>query len=309
MIRTAAIAALIAASAFAQGKTDFSGTWKLNVAKSDFGPIPTPDSRTDVIEQTADGLKETVAQKGEQGDMAYTMNLKFDGSEVVNKGPGDRDFHNTAQWDGPALVVGSKFEWDGNPIESKSHWTLSDDRNTLTQNVHASSSQGEIDLKYVFERQGAAATPTATASAAPTPAPAANGPRPNLSGTWKLNVAKSDFGPFPAPVSRIDNVEENAPVITVKTVQEDERGKHDLNLKFTTDGKEAVNSIMGREVKGTATWEGNNLVVLSKLVMDQGEVTIKSVYGLTPDGKTMNVNSHIESPMGEVDQKMVMEKQ
>jgi hypothetical protein len=33
----------------AQAKTDFSGTWKLNAGKSDFGPMPPPDSMTEKI--------------------------------------------------------------------------------------------------------------------------------------------------------------------------------------------------------------------------------------------------------------------
>jgi hypothetical protein len=37
----------------AQAKTDFSGTWKLNASKSDFGPMPPPDTRTDKITTSA----------------------------------------------------------------------------------------------------------------------------------------------------------------------------------------------------------------------------------------------------------------
>ena len=32
------------------GTPDFSGTWTLNVPRSDFGPFPAPERRTDVIE-------------------------------------------------------------------------------------------------------------------------------------------------------------------------------------------------------------------------------------------------------------------
>ncbi|MCL5743643.1 MAG: hypothetical protein M1541_06915, partial [Acidobacteria bacterium] len=35
--------------------------------------------------------------------------------------------------------------------------------------------------------------------------------KPNLSGTWKLNVTKSDFGPLPAPSARTDKIEHSDP--------------------------------------------------------------------------------------------------
>ena len=42
----------------AQAKTDFSGTWKLNTGKSDFGPMPPPDSMTQKITHQDPSLKE-----------------------------------------------------------------------------------------------------------------------------------------------------------------------------------------------------------------------------------------------------------
>ena len=40
---------LVALPGLAQSKPDFSGTWKLNVGKSDFGQVPGPDSETMVV--------------------------------------------------------------------------------------------------------------------------------------------------------------------------------------------------------------------------------------------------------------------
>ena len=54
----------------AQAKTDFSGTWKLNAGKSDFGPMPPPDSMTEKIAHQDPSLKASVATTGGmQGDM------------------------------------------------------------------------------------------------------------------------------------------------------------------------------------------------------------------------------------------------
>ena len=42
--------AAVAFAASLAAKPNFSGTWTLNVSKSDFGMLPGPTSRTDVIE-------------------------------------------------------------------------------------------------------------------------------------------------------------------------------------------------------------------------------------------------------------------
>ena len=49
--------------AHAQAKPNFTGTWKVNVAKSDFGAMPAPDSRTDKITHEDTDLKVHVAQR------------------------------------------------------------------------------------------------------------------------------------------------------------------------------------------------------------------------------------------------------
>ena len=70
MLQKTLVAALtvtaFAASLAAQSKSNFSGTWKLNVSKSDFGPLPGPDSRTDVIEHNDPVLKVNTAAEGPQ---------------------------------------------------------------------------------------------------------------------------------------------------------------------------------------------------------------------------------------------------
>ena len=44
-----ALLALAVGLVQAQAKSDFSGTWKINAGKTDFGPMPPPDSMTEKI--------------------------------------------------------------------------------------------------------------------------------------------------------------------------------------------------------------------------------------------------------------------
>jgi len=62
-------------------------------------------------------------------------------------------------------------------------------------------------------------------------------------------------------------------------------------------------------MKSTLSWQGKSLVVDTKLKIQGNDVTIKSVWTLSDDGKTLTQNAHLGSPMGETDQKLVFEKQ
>lgn len=152
-------------SVFAQQKPDFSGTWKLNVAKSEFGPLPAPTSRTDVITHKEPSLSNSVTAEGAQGKQEYTLSYTIDGKEALNK-MGPREVKSTLKWVGSDLVISSKFVFNDMDVTSESTWTLSPDGKTLTVKAHFKSAMGEADQKLVFEKQegGAASTPAKASS-------------------------------------------------------------------------------------------------------------------------------------------------
>jgi hypothetical protein len=305
MSRTLVFTLVLALSGYAQTKPNFSGNWKLNVSKSDFGMMPPPDSRSDVIEQSEGMIKDTVSQVNQQGAAKYTLNLKTDGTEsAVKLGP--RDAKVSAKWAGDALAVSTKLDLDGNEIVIKSNWTLSADGNTWTQAAHITSPMGETDAKMVFDKQPEGATSTATTATSTAPA---MGAKPNFTGVWKLNVDKSDFGPIPGPESETDTIDHNDPNLKLAVDQQSSQGKRKYELAILINGKEEPHKIGENEVKTTSQWEGNTLVVATKLMFQDNEVLVKAVYSLSPDGKVVTNNTHFSSPMGEADQKLVFEKQ
>lgn len=137
----------------AQAKTDFSGTWKLNVAKSEFGPIPPPESMIEKIAHQDPSIKASVAATGgPQGDMNYDVAYTTDGKECVNH-IGKGELKSILKWDGDDLVVDSTGSFGGNEFTSKGRWSLSSDGKTMTVTQHLSSAMGEADMKTVFDKQ------------------------------------------------------------------------------------------------------------------------------------------------------------
>lgn len=151
-ILSLALVTLALALVPAQAKSDFSGTWKVNAEKSDFGPMPPPDSLVEKIVHQDPSLKVNFAQTGGTGDITSDMLYSTDGKECVNH-LGDNEFKSTIKWDGDDLVADTKGSFDGSEFVAKDRWTLSDGGKTMTVTRHISADGADFDMKIVFDKQ------------------------------------------------------------------------------------------------------------------------------------------------------------
>jgi hypothetical protein len=304
--------------------SNLNGTWKLNVAKSNFGQFPPPTSETDTITVSGNAFKQQFTSVSARGTQNGLRSCTIDGKEV-NLTPDDPRVQLGAiklskmqcSWEGKAVVFLETANFNGGELTDKLTFTPSDDGKTMTMDSHITSATMNGDRKLVYDAAdpSAAAAPAVGASpTAATPGMAAmihTGGAPNLSGTWKLNSEKSNFGQMPGPASQVDTIEHNEP--NVKIVEDQKGGMMgDLNIttNLRTDGTETTSKGMGdAEVKSTTHWEGSTLVVNSKTNFQGGDVTIKDSYSLSPDGKTLTETTHVESGMGNFDSTSVYDKQ
>jgi hypothetical protein len=131
----------------------------------------------------------------------------------------------------------------------------------------------------------------------------------NLSGEWKLNFAKSNYGKFPAPSSMTRKIAHNDPKLILTTTQKGPQGEVTSKLVYTTDGKESVNQVAGGESKGIAQWIGDKLMIESSREFQGVTLKQKDVWTLSDDGKTLTIDSLVSIPNGEFDIKQVFDKQ
>jgi hypothetical protein len=132
---------------------------------------------------------------------------------------------------------------------------------------------------------------------------------PNLSGEWKLNTSKSDFGPAPAPEMMMRTIKHSEPSLEITTHQKGAQGEITTELKYTTDGKECVNKLPNGEARGRAKWDADTLVVESVRDFQGTELKSKETWELSEAGKILTINNHITLPQGEFDLKLVFDKQ
>src|SRR5262249_48491083 len=153
---TAFFLVLVAASVWAQAKPNFSGTWELDVAKSELGPMPPPDSMVSVIEHKDPKLVVKTTQKSAMGEFVNERNLTTDGKPNTNKmkSPlGDQDVTSTMAWQGTQLVATYTMDMQGTSLEFHDTYELSADGKVLTVTRDVKTEQGPFSQKLVFNKQ------------------------------------------------------------------------------------------------------------------------------------------------------------
>ena len=132
---------------------------------------------------------------------------------------------------------------------------------------------------------------------------------PNLSGEWKLNLTKSDYGKFPTPLGVTRKIDHTGSKLTFATTQKGPQGDVNSKLAYTTDGKESVNEVAGGQSKGTAQWIGGMLIIESSREFQGVTLKQKEIWRLSSDDKVLTIDSHVSIPNGEFDVKQVFDKQ
>ena len=137
--------------------------------------------------------------------------------------------------------------------------------------------------------------------------------KPDFTGKWSLDAAKSDFGQMPAPDSIVQDIEHKEPNLKVTTSIKSTAGDTSNTRTFSTDGKESTNklSMMGTEqaVKTTAKWEGQSLAVVASFDAQGATVQLNDTWTLSADGKVLTIARVVKTPQGDFTTKTVYNKQ
>jgi hypothetical protein len=141
IILALSIAALLSGYCRGQERPDFSGTWKLNLDKSDYGDLQGPSSRTDIIRQNNGEITESVTALQKHKPLDYTLRFSTGGLKTVF--PPGAGIHIppvtlqsiSATWQDSALVVVEGLMLEGSNLTARYFYTLSPDGKTLTMTL------------------------------------------------------------------------------------------------------------------------------------------------------------------------------
>jgi hypothetical protein len=132
----------------AQTKPNFSGTWKMNPQKSQFGPSGGPGAITIKFDQQEGALSEVLMINDGGGDNTIEAKYTLDGKES-DIALGSESARALARWEGESLVI----DWKGGGLGFRRKFTLSGDGKTMTIAVHHTRTDGELDETVVMEKQ------------------------------------------------------------------------------------------------------------------------------------------------------------
>ena len=137
--------------------------------------------------------------------------------------------------------------------------------------------------------------------------------KPNLTGKWSLDIAKSEFGPIPPPESMVAVIEHQEPNVRITTTQKSPDGEIVNSRSLTTDGKPNTNKLktMGGEVevKSTTSWDGKKLRTSFTLEVAGGAIDVAEALELSEDGKSLILVRDYKSAQGPFMTRAVFNKQ
>ena len=125
--------------------------------------------------------------------------------------------------------------------------------------------------------------------------------RPNFTGTWVMDVAKSDLRETPAAKSHVLTIVHKEPNITIDREVD---GRKD-SAPFRTDGVEtSFKAECCGELKSSGRWEGTTLM---RRVGNEN-ITQNDAWTLSADGKTLTIVRKVEQGGEGFTLKMVFSK-
>ena len=140
-----------AVAALGAEKPNFSGTWKLNAGRSDFGKMPVPQKLERVITHSEPKLTVQSVTSSPQGELRSASTYMTNDTESVNTVRGTQ-VKSVVSWVGPTLVVRSTRQVQGVEILAVEHWSLSVDGKVLTVINKISSPAGVVEATTVMDR-------------------------------------------------------------------------------------------------------------------------------------------------------------
>lgn len=132
--------------------------------------------------------------------------------------------------------------------------------------------------------------------------------RPDLSGTWTIDSARTQWGMMP-PAPRTDRIVHTATELTVARQLTGPDGSSSVVLTYGFDDAEYRNTFGPIRLRSRLRWDGAVLVITSDQETPQGALRSVDRYALSTDGRTLTVDRAITFDGGEDTLKLVFVKQ
>jgi hypothetical protein len=122
----------------------------------------------------------------------------------------------------------------------------------------------------------------------------------DFSGVWNANLQKSRFlGPLPQAFSV--KIAHSEPELKVQITVTRGDGSEDRSVLYCRVNGEQDNYLLnGKPVRGSATWEGDELIIESWVELSTRELHLRDCWSLTGDRQTLIMEHRDDDLAGQV---------
>lgn len=149
---TILVSVFLAAGPAAWAAPNFSGRWRADFKRSDFGPFAAPREFERTITHDGASIEITTTQGGRKGKVTTVLRYTTDGRECVNMIRG-AEARGTAVWEGDALVINSTRYTGAMTLRMRETWTLDAEGRTITIDAAVLDGSGDLKMKLVLVKQ------------------------------------------------------------------------------------------------------------------------------------------------------------
>ena len=132
--------------------------------------------------------------------------------------------------------------------------------------------------------------------------------KPDFTGNWTLNTAKSNFGKMPKPQAMTLKAERKGPVLHSTQTTDDGQGPKSVEGDWFLDGKQHPVDPAAQSNKQTqmSRWQGDTLIAERRSEDGGYQETIRMT--LSKDGKTATERVAVKSPNGNNSSTLIWER-
>jgi len=133
--------------------------------------------------------------------------------------------------------------------------------------------------------------------------------KPDFSGEWTLNRQASTLSPAAAAIRSGDvRIEHRDPTFRYKAVLKSETDLVQYEFELQTDGREVAGMQQGMATASSLRWEGEALVLSSRIQRSSGEMKIVFRYELLDDGRRLRAVEQIRGAGRDQDNVWIFER-
>ena len=132
--------------------------------------------------------------------------------------------------------------------------------------------------------------------------------KPDFTGTWKFNSAKSVLQ-MPPPESSIFVIEHSEPHFRLERTHVFDGKNNTFSVALTADGESTALNLGGFESQSKLYWEGDSLVFDSRFVHEGEQASNIVRYRLEDAGQTLIAEEQLRSTQHKHDNSWVFDKQ